>query len=65
MTILNRDPNDVISRQPGTNDNASGVKSLLEISRIIFGIDLKHNIQFLFFSWEEQGLGIPALFSIF
>jgi Zn-dependent M28 family amino/carboxypeptidase len=55
-TILNRDPNDAISRQPGANDNASGVASLLEISRIIFGIDLKNTIQFVFFSGEEQGL---------
>ncbi len=55
-TILNRDPNDAISRQPGANDNASGVASLLEISRIILGIDLKHTIQFVFFSGEEQGL---------
>ena len=55
-TILNRNPDDAISRQPGANDNASGVASLLEISRIIFGLDLKHNIQFVFFSGEEQGL---------
>lgn len=55
-TILNRDVNDAVSRQPGANDNASGVASLLEISRIISNLTLNHNIQFVFFSGEEQGL---------
>jgi len=55
-TILARDINDAISRQPGANDNASGVASLLEISRIISNVDLNYNIWFVFFSGEEQGL---------
>jgi len=55
-TILNRDIDDAVSRQPGANDNASGVASLLEISRIISNLALNHNIQFVFFSGEEQGL---------
>jgi hypothetical protein len=54
-TILNRDRNDATSRQPGANDNASGVASLLEVARIISNVKLGHTIRFVFFSGEEQG----------
>lgn len=54
-TILNLNRNDATSRQPGANDNASGVASLLEIARLITNLDLKHSIRFAFFSGEEQG----------
>lgn len=54
-TILKRDRDDIISRAPGANDNASGVAALLEISRVISGLSLKYNIQLVFFSGEEQG----------
>lgn len=53
-TILKEDFEDAQSRAPGANDNASGVVALLEIAKIISSINLEHNIQFAFFSGEEQ-----------
>jgi Zn-dependent M28 family amino/carboxypeptidase len=55
-TILGDNPEDTVSRAPGANDNASGVAAMLEIARIIFSIDLKYSVRFVFFSGEEQGL---------
>jgi len=43
------------ARSPGADDNASGVSSLLELSRILARVDLEDSIQFVFFSGEEQG----------
>jgi Zn-dependent M28 family amino/carboxypeptidase len=43
-------------RAPGANDNASGVAVVLELARILSKIELEYNIQFAFFSGEEQGL---------
>jgi len=43
------------ARSPGADDNASGISSLLELSRIIAQLDLEDSIQFAFFSGEEQG----------
>jgi Zn-dependent M28 family amino/carboxypeptidase len=54
-TILNSNRNDTESRQPGANDNASGVASLLEIAHVVANLNLKHSIRFVFFSGEEQG----------
>ena len=54
-TILSSNRNDTESRQPGANDNASGVASLLEIAQVIANLNLKHSIRFVFFSGEEQG----------
>jgi hypothetical protein len=56
-TILGENIEDTISRAPGADDNASGVAAILEIARILCKIDLKYDIQFVFFSGEEQGLG--------
>jgi Peptidase family M28 len=53
-TILKEVFEDAQSRAPGANDNASGVAALLEIARIISSLNLEHNIQFAFFSGEEQ-----------
>lgn len=44
------------SRAPGANDNGSGVSALIELARILANKNLKHSIQFVFFSGEEQGL---------
>lgn len=55
-TILNTMREDIEARAPGANDNASGVSSLLEISRIISKLNLDHSLRFVFFSGEEQGL---------
>ena len=55
-TILGDNVEDTVSRAPGANDNASGVAAILEIARILFAVDLKYSIRFVFFSGEEQGL---------
>jgi Peptidase family M28 len=55
-TILNSRPDDIEARAPGADDNASGVSSLLEVSRIISKLDLEYSLRFVFFSGEEQGL---------
>ena len=55
-TILMRDFEDIVSRAPGADDNASGVSALLEISRLISQLDFEYSIRFAFFSGEEQGL---------
>jgi aminopeptidase-like protein len=47
---------DSTSRAPGANDNASGVSAILEIARILHKQKLYCNVQFVFFSGEEQGL---------
>lgn len=55
-TILIANTEDIDSRAPGANDNASGVSALLEIARIMLSIRTEYTIQFVFFSGEEQGL---------
>ena len=55
-TILIANTEDIVSRAPGANDNASGVSALLEIARIMLSIKTDYTIQFVFFSGEEQGL---------
>ena len=55
-TILIPNTEDIVSRAPGANDNASGVSALLEIARIMISIKIEYTIQFIFFSGEEQGL---------
>ncbi|HJT82998.1 MAG TPA: M28 family metallopeptidase [Nitrososphaeraceae archaeon] len=47
--------NNTYARAPGADDNASGVSAVLELSRILSHLDLKYNLQFVFFSGEEQG----------
>ena len=55
-TILNARREDTEARAPGADDDASGVASLLEISRIVSKLDLEYSLRFVFFSGEEQGL---------
>lgn len=53
--IMNR-KEDSVSRAPGANDNGSGVSAIIEIARILANENLRHSVQFVFFSGEEQGL---------
>ncbi|MDN5846768.1 MAG: M28 family metallopeptidase [Candidatus Nitrosocosmicus sp.] len=53
--IMNR-KEDSFSRAPGANDNGSGVSAIIEIARILANENLRHSVQFVFFSGEEQGL---------
>jgi hypothetical protein len=48
--------NDAAARAPGADDNATGVAAVLELARILQMVTLEDNIQFAFFSGEEQGL---------
>ena len=41
---------------PGADDNASGVAGLLEIARILEGVDLETTVEFVLFGAEELGL---------
>jgi hypothetical protein len=50
------DLEDMTSRAPGADDNASGVAVILEIARLISNLSLEKTIQLAFFSGEEQGL---------
>jgi hypothetical protein len=54
-TILQSNINDIESRAPGADDNASGVCALIEMARIISKLTLEYSIRFAFFSGEEQG----------
>ena len=38
------------------NDNASGVSAILEIARVLYNKKLNYDLQFVFFSGEEQNL---------
>jgi hypothetical protein len=55
-TILCPNTNDIESRAPGADDNASGVAIILEILRLISNINFNYTIIFALFSGEEQGL---------
>ena len=50
------DLEDMNSRAPGADDNASGVAVLLEVARLISTLNLGKSIHLAFFSGEEQGL---------
>lgn len=40
---------------PGADDNATGVAALLEIARMVSGLEFEHTVQLVFFSNEEHG----------
>jgi Zn-dependent M28 family amino/carboxypeptidase len=44
---------DSVMGSPGADDNASGVAALLELARLVFGLDLKKTIRFIAFTNEE------------
>lgn len=50
---LSEDPSNLA---PGADDNASGVAALLELSRLLKDVTLKHSVLFAAFGGEEQGL---------
>jgi Peptidase family M28 len=50
-----QDINQSDAKAPGADDNASRVAAVLELARILSKFDLKSNIQYVFFSGEEQG----------
>jgi Peptidase family M28 len=41
---------------PGADDNGSGSAGLLQIARVLRGYSNKHDLRFIFFGGEEQGL---------
>lgn len=41
---------------PGTNDNGSGTVLLLELARLLKGVNTEYSIKFIHFSGEEEGL---------
>jgi Zn-dependent M28 family amino/carboxypeptidase len=43
------------ARAPRADDNASGVSTLLEVTRILSNVSLNYSIIFVLFSGEEQG----------
>jgi hypothetical protein len=51
-----QDLSDSTARAPGADDNASGVAAMLEIARVLAGVELRDTIHFAAFSGEEQGL---------
>lgn len=44
---------DVCGDQPGADDNASGVVGLLELARLLHGVDLKYRIDLVAYTLEE------------
>jgi Peptidase family M28 len=57
-TILNTRREDIDARAPGANDNASGVSSLLEISRIISKLDFELSLRFVPFQERSKDYGV-------
>jgi len=55
--IANRDSNESLRNTPilGANDGASGVAALIELGRIIPGMELNNEIMLLFSDAEDQG----------
>lgn len=47
---------DAHSRAPGADDNASGTAALLELARVLRGVDTRCSVRLVAFSGEEQGL---------
>jgi aminopeptidase YwaD len=41
---------------PGANDNGSGVSVILEMARLLVGLETEYGIRFIHFSGEENGL---------
>ncbi|MCG5212890.1 M28 family metallopeptidase [Streptosporangium sp. KLBMP 9127] len=41
---------------PGADDNASGAAGLLEIARVLAGLDIRQDLRLILFGGEEQGL---------
>jgi hypothetical protein len=48
--------NNYIQHSPGANDNGSGVTAMLEIARLLSGVNTAYSIKFITFSAEEVGL---------
>jgi aminopeptidase YwaD len=44
-----------VAGSPGADDNASAVAAMLEIARIMAGLDLRYTVRFCFFALEESG----------
>lgn len=46
---------DAVTKAPGADDNASGMAAMLELARIIAGVNVVEDVYFAAFSGEEQG----------
>jgi Zn-dependent M28 family amino/carboxypeptidase len=49
-------PDGPLSNAPGADDNGSGSAGLLQIARVFRGYSNLHDLRFIFFGGEEQGL---------
>jgi hypothetical protein len=50
---------DAVPWTPGADDNASGTVSAIEACRVTQGFQFRHDLRFIAFSAEEEGLGSP------
>jgi Zn-dependent M28 family amino/carboxypeptidase len=55
LDCIMENSNNISSNAPGADDNATGIASILEISRILAQVKLEDTVQFIAFSGEEQG----------
>jgi Zn-dependent M28 family amino/carboxypeptidase len=49
-------PDDVTAPAPGVNDNGSGSAGVLEMARVLRDVEIRHDLRFILFGGQEQGL---------
>jgi Peptidase family M28 len=47
---------DVTAPAPGVNDNGSGSAGVLEMARVLRDVEIRHDLRFILFGGQEQGL---------